>query len=450
MMQHLMKILEKIKSNSSYSSIFGLSVAVVLAKGITILFTPVISRLFGPEILGEYAILVSDFRIVEMIVVLGMNTLIIVTPDTNEAKSVFRLIQKSVLILCSILLLVFILLENEYTLFDIDVNYTVSLVLIYLLIITDCLMNACNAYANHQKDYKALMYMPIVCAAANVVCCLAFGILKFGTIGYTSATIISTLAGAVFILFFQNPFKGKLTDEYSPVRTLKKNIVYPKVQMPANLIAMLYAQLPVQIIGKMFSSVLLGSYSMCLKVFAILTQILSQPFNKIYLKEASDRQNANERIGEFSFSIMRNCAKVAIIPALLAVVFGKSILPIILGEKWQLAGLLISAVAIYCLVETISGSLANHYMIINRHGFQLFFSFLSLIVSIASLYAGIIMFDDFYWTILFFSLAQSLVLLVDLGVYFKMTGVKTRKYLSFVLTFFVLPAIFTIVLEVCR
>jgi len=448
------KIIEKIKNNflnnALVKSILGLSIGSIIAKAITLLFTPIISRLYGPEAIGEYSVLISNFRIIEMIAVLGLNTLIIITDDDIEAKGICRLIIKSVLLFSLIFFIIFILIKDIYQLFNININYYISLLLISLLLISDSLYNACNAYSNHFKEYRLIMFSSIICALTSVICYLIFGYFQLGTIGYTLATIISLLLSAIFIIFYKNPFIGKLEKDYSSLKLLRKNIIFPKIQMPANLIGMLDSQIPILIIAKLFSNSLLGIYTMCLKIVTIFIEIIASPINKIFTKEAADRINEHKDIGEFSFSILKKCASISIIPIFILIVAGKYLLPIILGDKWEMAATLISAIAIYALMSILANSLNYHYMIIGKQKLQLCFSIISLIVGIISLYVGFTIFNDFYWTIMFFSISESIVIIIDIGLFLKINNIEIKRYIYFIFFYFFLPTFLTIILEIIR
>jgi len=446
-----MKLFVKLKNllvKSDYEkNIAVLSVGAVFARGIAVLTTPILSRIYDPNVFGDFAVLSSGYKIIGTVSTLGMMTLIMVAQNDEEAKGVCRTLLKAALVISAVSGTLLVVLQTEFSFFSLSVPYSLGCVFILLLVISDTLLNVSYAYANRLKKYRIIVYAPVVNAAVTAATSLLFGYLNLKTAGYATAVILASVSEAIFILLFANPFLGVLESKYSFAHILRRNRVFPRVQLPANLIGTLSDQLPITLICGLFGNMLLGFYTMCQKVLLLPINLIAMPFNRVYLQEASEKVNRNEDIGPFSFQITKACARLVLIPILLLIVCGQALFPIAFGNAWLEAGQLISAVAVAGVADILDNCLSNRFVLINRHLYGFIFSGIRLAVSISALYISWRIWHDYYWTLLLFSVCKSVVTFADITLYFHKIGIKKRKTVSFNLFYFILPTVLAVLLK---
>ncbi len=438
--KHLVSVLQdKIRSNSFFKSVMTLSAGVLVSQVITFLTLPFISRIYGPDILGDYSFLVSNSAIIGVLVCLGLMSAIMIPKEDEEAKGLCRLTVAAVVLLSTLLLTIALLLSGTFQLFTVNLNYKVACLLLWLYIVFTNVSAVCYAYINRLKMYKVLFWNPVIGVCADVTVSILLGLLGCGLWGYLSGKLLSTLLVTLYMLRRANPFSGKTDDSCSMLNLLRKHRKFPLYQCPANIVDTLAQQLPVQLIKRLFGSAVLGSYSMCMSILGIPVRFLSSPVNRVYYQEATSRYNAGEPIGEFSYKILTANVKTAIIPIALLMIFGEPLFVFFLGSQWKQAGSFAAILGLYQLVVFCSTCLSGNFVIIGKQKLNLFFSVLGIVLNLLAFGIGFLVFGNAYHVLALFALAGTLYKLADIGLFLYYTGIRFSRFLLFVLFYIVCP-----------
>ena len=399
------------------------------------------SRIYDPEVLGDFSIITSDASIIGVFVCLGLMTAIMVPKEDDEAKGLCRLITGSIIGLTTLLLLTAVAVSGKWQLFSVNLDYRIACLILWLYVVLTNISSVCYAYVNRQKMYKVLFWNPTIGTVANATVSIVLGLLGCGLWGYACGNLLALVLNIVHMLRHVNPYKGKIGSEYGAGRLLKKHKDFPLYQLPANFVGTISQQLPVQLIKKFFGSAILGSYSMCLTILGIPSRFLSAPVNRVYYQEATSRYNRGEDIGEFSYKILETNIRIAIIPISILIVFGKPLFTFVLGEKWMQAGSFAAILGIYQLVLVCSTCLSGNYVIIGKQKLNLIFSIANILLNLFAFYFGYFYFGNIFSTLILFSIAGTIYKLTDIGLFLYYTGVRVSNFLKFVGFYILVPAI---------
>lgn len=431
----------RIKSNSFIKSILTLSAGVVVSQSISLLTTPIVSRIYDPEVLGDFSIITSNARIIGEFVCLGLMTAIMVPKENDEAKGLCRLLATSIIGLTTLLLLIAFAISGTWRMFSVNLDYRVACLILWLYIVLSNVSSVCYAYVNRQKMYKVLFWNPTIGTVANATVSIVLGLLGCGLWGYACGNLLALVLNIVHMLRRVNPFKGKIAREYRALPLLKKHKDFPLYQLPANFIGTFSQQMPVQLIKRFFGSAILGSYSMCLTILGIPSKFLSAPVNRVYYQEATSRYNRGEDIGEFSYKILETNIRIAIIPISILIVFGKPLFTLVLGEKWMQAGSFATVIGVYQLVQFCRECLSGNYVIIKKQKLNLVFSSIDILLNFAVFNIGLSAFGEIFPTLILYVIVGVLYKLIDLGLFLYYTGITMDRYLRFVGLYIFLPAL---------
>lgn len=437
----------RVRSNSFIKSILTLSAGVVVSQSISLLTTPIVSRIYDPEVLGDFSIITSNASIIGVFVCLGLMTAIMVPKENDEAKGLCRLLATSIIGLTTLLLLIAFAISGTWQMFSVNLDYRVACLILWLYIVLSNVSSVCYAYVNRQKMYKVLFWNPTIGTVANATVSIVLGLLGCGLWGYACGNLLALVLNIVHMLRCVNPFKGKIAREYRALPLLKKHKDFPLYQLPANFIGTFSQQMPVQLIKRFFGSAILGSYSMCLTILGIPSKFLSAPVNRVYYQEATSRYNRGEDIGEFSYKILETNIRIAIIPISILIVFGKPLFTFVLGEKWMQAGSFAAILGVYQLVLFCSSCLSGSFVIIGKQRVNLYLSIISIAINLFSLVAGYYFFADVYRVLILYSLMGTVSHLFSNGLFFVKAGVSVIKYLKFVAIYIVCPAAISLALR---
>lgn len=438
---------DRVRNSSFIKSIFTLSAGVVISQSVALLTTPIISRIYTPEVLGDFSLITSNATILGVFVCLGLLTAIMIPKEDDESKGLCRLITLSIIGISTILLIVALAVSGKWRIFSVDLDYRIACIILWIYVILTNIVNVVYAYVNRQKMYKVLFWNPTIGTVTNATVSIVLGLLGCGLWGYTCGNLLAMGFTIVHMLRYVNPFKGKLDSKYSAMRMLKKHKDFPLYQLPANFVGTISQQLPIQLINKYFGSAILGAYSMCLTILGIPSRFLSAPVNRVYYQEASHRYNSGEEIGEFSYKILETNIRIAIVPISILIVFGRPLFTFVLGEQWTQAGNFAAILGIYQLVLFCSSCLSGGFVIIGKQRINLFLSIINIVVNIFSFVIGNYMFKDIFKVLAIYSLMGTASNLFSNGLFFVKTGVNIAKYLRFVLFYIVFPTLASLALR---
>jgi len=430
---------ERFRKSDFLKSILTLSAGVVVSQAVALFTTPIISRIYGPDVLGDFSIISSNVTIFGVIVSLGLIPAIMVPRDNDEAKGICRLLAMAILVLSILLFLVLVSLPETKHLFSVSIGYGVACAALCVYLFFNSLSAICYSYVNRQKLYKVLFWNPSIGTVSNAIICIVLGLLGFGLWGYLVGTIVSSMILILHMLTNANPFTGRISDEYSSLRLLRKHKDFTFILLPSELIGTLARQVPVQMLSRFWGSVVLGSYSMCLIILDLPSKFLAGPVNRVFYKEAMDRHHRGENIGDFSFRLIKANIKLAIIPIFILVIFGEPIFSFILGSRWSMAGSFASLLGIYKIMSFCNSCLNGKYVIIDRKRIILYIHILVLISYGLVFYICHLMDCSPFQTIFFFSLTGTVMTLFDNFLFMIMTKVSIPDYIKFIAIYIFCP-----------
>lgn len=433
------RVKSRISNSSFIKSVMTLSAGVVVSQAISIFTMPIISRIYSPEIIGDFAIISSSTSIIGILVSLGLMPAIMVPVDNDEAKGICRLLAFSITGISSALCLFAILFSGLWRIFDVSLPYWIACLVLWGQVILTNISSVCYAYVNRQKMYKALFWNPTIGTVTNATISISLGLLNCGLAGYLSGILLSSLFVLIHMLKSANPFKGKISESLTPLKLLKKHKDFPLVMLPSEFLGTFAAQMPVQMISKFWGSFALGSYSMCMSVLAIPTKFLAAPVNRVFYREAYERLNKGSDIGEFTFRLLKANIKLAIIPISLLILLGPELFSFVLGQKWFEAGIFASILGVYQLTNFCNSCISGKFIIINKKKTILTLNIVYLILNFCIFYVCHFFELGIVYTILVFSLVGSLFSMVDTAIFMKQANIGVIKYLKFVLLYLIIP-----------
>lgn len=438
----------RIKSNSFIKSILTLSAGVVVSQSISLLTTPIVSRIYDPEVLGDFSIITSNASIIGVFVCLGLMTAIMVPKENDEAKGLCRLLATSIIGLTTLLLLIAFAISGTWQMFSVNLDYRVACLILWLYIVLSNVSSVCYAYVNRQKMYKVLFWNPTIGTVANATVSIVLGLLGCGLWGYACGNLLALVLNIVHMLRRVNPFKGKIAREYRALPLLKKHKDFPLVMLPSTFIGTFAQQTPVQMLSRFWGNTTLGSYSMCLTILGLPSKFLAGPVNRVFYREATERVNRGENIGDFTIKILETNIKIAIMPIVVLILFGTQIFSIVLGNKWEVAGSFASVLGIYQLMAFCNSCLSGKFVVINRKKTILLLNIAALIIYLSIFFVCHLLNISAFAAITVYAIVGALFELSDTFIFMYQTKADLRRYFRFVLFFLLIPTVSATILRI--
>lgn len=433
------QLIVRIKGSLFIKNVLTLSAGVVVSQVVALCTTPIISRIYDPEILGDYSIITSNASIIGVVVCLGLMTSIMIPQDDEIARRLCRLLILLIVGLSTIFLIVVIALSRIWRMFSVNLDYRLACLILYLNVVLTNISSVCYSYVNRKKMYKVLFFNPALGTVTNAIVSITLGLLHCDLWGYALANIFAVVVVIVNMLRNANPFFEKIEAGFQPfhlIRAYKEFIFY---LLPSDLLGTIARQIPVQMLSIFFGNAVLGSFSMCLSILGIPSRFLAGPVNRVFYREAIERYNHGENVGEFSYRILKANIKIALIPIIILIIFGEPLFTIVLGSKWSEAGAFASFLGIYQLVSFCNSCLSGKFVVVGKKRTVLALNVVAVILyggTFLVCYAiGLKAID----VIAIFSIVGAIFELTDTTLFMVQTKVKLSKYFNFVLLYLVIP-----------
>jgi O-antigen/teichoic acid export membrane protein len=281
---------KNILSSNYFKAITRLTFGSLVAQLITVLVSPISTRLYTPEQLGIYTLIITISAMFGP-VLSGKYDMAIVSAD-NE-REVNNLIVGSALF--SFVFIIFITIGYYFYLNTKPEILEEVGILAYLLVtilIVRSVVNILNHYNNRYKEYKLISSVYVIRTAFQNFGLVVFGILKLGTLGLLLSQLLGSLAGLKKqgMMLFNKHSQLKEVKLYEVKKTLIKYRKQPLYAMPAHFInSTSYSILNFFITG-LFGLSSFGYYSMSYRILGLPLSLVSMNVSKVFFQRASEEK----------------------------------------------------------------------------------------------------------------------------------------------------------------
>ncbi len=311
----------------------------VIATAISMLAMPVVSRLFHPDVYGVAALYISILTILTTVGTLSFPQAIVLPKNDKESSELFFLSLISLVIFALVLWLALTIVwftsGSPYPAMGYWL-WTLPVVMVFF-----GLQQATENWLTRGRKFKISAAGDIGQTATTVSVRILSG-LQFGSALWPLITgYLLGLAARLFL--YKKIYPSVITalkgvTIYSLISTVREFRQFPFYNMPAALTFSLNAQLPVLIIGFLFTSSDVGHYAMVQGLLVTTTMMVGESVRRVYLHRVSQHEfTASELRADYrKIIVIMSC--VAIIPAAILIIYGETLFSVLLGKEWADAG----------------------------------------------------------------------------------------------------------------
>lgn len=313
----------------------------LVAQLIPILTTLLITRIYAPDIFGEFAAWISIITLVSVALTLRFDMALAIINDGKDRNIIVGYIL--VIILAMTVLLSIFIIISTYTL-DLEKYLTNNHFLIMLIIPGSfflSLTQVWQTWASVEGYYKKLIYMRIFQALLTSILQILMGMLNPTTETLASSFIISLIFSYIFSnCIMPNIFSQlkmlKINHLLNFMHKYRKFFIYG---LPADFINNASNQLPLIIVSLRFGYEIAGYLALTTRVLSTPISLLGKAILDVFKRHAAQ-----------SFQKIGNCTKLytttfniltiaSIIMCICTILFAESIFSIAFGSEWQTSGI---------------------------------------------------------------------------------------------------------------
>lgn len=373
----LNKLIDFVKKDGMLKGFSVLFSGTIITQIISILLSPILTRLYSPELYGINSVYISVLTIAGVIATLRLQVPIAISNDLNERNALTQ-ISIFTSILFSVLLQLSILVNNRmnFITFDNDVNYWIGLLPFstMLLGIHEILFQ--NLLSS--KMYRAMSYVTIIRVVVQGLTQILFSFTGYFYIGLILGNIISYIMSLIYmIMLLRLPFKLFKFTQYKSV--LKKNIDYPKFAFPAELASMASFSIVPIVISFIYSPEVTGFYALANKLIGLPIGLFGNSMRQVFIREASIEYNTEFTIRKTFLKTTKLLSFIAIPSAIVLYISSPFLISLIFGSEWQEAGLYIQVMMLFFLARFIVGPLTSAVNVVGKQKVGLYIHVVLLI-----------------------------------------------------------------------
>lgn len=415
----------KLKINSLTKNVFKLSFGTIIGQIISLLSLPIFTRIYGAEIIGEWAIINSIATILNSFSDLGLINSIMVEDDENKALVIYKVVTTTTIAICFISIIIYVL--YQIVVVELSIGVLFKAIILFLWALTQQQIQICYTWLNRQKQYSVLMKNPIINNFLLLLSALLFYMFGLRKYGY----FISMIIGQLFTLLHM---KLKLPSGFITLKitdykyTLKKYKQFIYYQLPTTIILQIKVQLPTLLIGSFFGNEILGYYSVAMRVLNMPITFLANSVGRVYFQKASELKESIYEVGKFTLKSLNYAMKIGLIPLALIMAIADIFFVIVFGKNYSIAGNFTRIMAYYGFFMFLSMCTNGVAIVLNKQYYALFSGVGQIISIVLSFIIGKYI-NSPYIALFIMSISYVIIQIIYFCYIFKYTNIHIKRYL---------------------
>jgi lipopolysaccharide exporter len=418
------------------------------AQILSVLATPILTRIYGPESYGLSALFVSIVATVGVVACLRYE-LAIMLPKRDENAT--NLLAASLILagVVSLLTVPAIYYAGDFIIESLkSPGLGPYLWLVPIAVFANGAVLAFNYWISRTRHFGSLSIARVASSIATTGSQLAAGFAGYATGGsLIIANIIGSAASAAMLgaRVWRNDMrllKSSLSWR-GILDCMKRYVKFPLIDSWSALLNTLSWQLPVFLLSAFFSSTVVGYYGLSMMVLQFPANLIGGAISQVFFQRAAEAKFDGKLSKVVEDTVLR-LTILGLFPGLLLCVTGKEAFAIVFGTAWSEAGVYSQILALWITVTFIASPISTLLSIFEKQGASLVFNIILMIMRAGALVAGGLL-GDARTAIIFFAIIGVIVysmlffwLLSIAGVSFFAIWKGFRKYAAYSITLIVI------------
>ncbi len=336
-------IANRVLGNPLIKGTFIIGSGAAIAQIISIVSSPIITRIYSPVDYGTLSVFISLISILTVVASFKYDNAIPV-PENDEDAELLLILSLLICALMAILIFIILIFTGNYlaTLLHFE-----SIMPYYWLLcigfIGIAIYQILTYWVIRKKEYTTITQTKISQSIAGLVTKIILGLLSFGSLGLICGEIIGRIMGIGTLgrTILPRMWKSRNKIDLKKIRAVgihyKK---FPVFSMPAALISVVSTQAPVLFISMIFGLQTVGLFSLSYSMLLLPVSLISSSITQVFFGEMSDLyRKKSDRMLSFYRYTTKNLFIFGAPIILIGSIFSPLLFPIIFGEAWKESGI---------------------------------------------------------------------------------------------------------------
>jgi len=429
--------IKKITQNKFIRNVVIVASGTAMAQMLGVVFTPVITRLYGPEAFGLLGTFMSLGTIAASITALAYPFAIVLPRKDSDAKNIIKLsVYISIIITSLAVLLILFTGDRLFALLGAEA-ITAFALLIPLKMLLAAWLRIAQQWFIRKKQFKTTAKIEVIQTFFTNGTQTVIGLFKPIA---AVLIVLATLGNGLHVLLLytssrrtnkkkQKTEKNNTPPEGSLTEIAKKYYDFPLYRAPVILIDAISTSLPVLMLSAFFGPVSAGYYVLGVKLLKAPTKLIGRSVANVFYPKITEAAHKGKDVKKLLLRAILGLGAVGVIPYLLVVLFGPWIFKIIFGAEWITAGEYARWIAFMIFFYFISRPAVVATAPLNIQRGFLFLEIFGTALKVGGLYSGFVIFKSDLTAVALFSCAAAvyyILLMLWVVVSSNKTSLKER------------------------
>jgi O-antigen/teichoic acid export membrane protein len=372
---------------------FGRNVLVVLsgttaAQAISILVSPILTRLYSPSDFGVYALFLSLATFVTSIAA-GKYEMAIVVPEKDEdginLVAVACVVVSMVSAICLLLLMLF---RTEIARLLGSLDIADWLYLVPGMVWLSGVYNALNYWNNRKKRYQQLATNRMTRATLSAGVNVGLGAMHTGAGGLIGGLVVGqAYATGLFgrqVWKSDQGIRGAIS--LSAVqRQARRYSDFPKFLIPSGLVESGLNLFPLTFFSSYFGVAILGFFSLAVRIVSLPLALISQSIGDVFRQRAGEEYARTGNCRTLFLRVFKRLFLLSFVPFGIILVLGPTLFAWVFGEQWRVAGEYCQIMTVMFWLRFISSPLSSMFYIAEKQKWDLIIQTVTFIAMVGGL-----------------------------------------------------------------
>jgi O-antigen/teichoic acid export membrane protein len=412
------------------------------AQLITFAFSPLITRLYGPEAFGVLGVFLAALAVVMPLSNLTYGIAIVIPKSDREAKALIKL---SILIGLVVTILLGMALGIFHKPIANAIGFTAASSLLFLgpiVVFFSATAQPLQQWLVRRKQFRVISRIALIEATVSGSSKTAIGLIV------ATAPVLLMLNATVGIvntlLLWQSARRTLMGERQEPSDSLNEstNAIsfkavafkyrdFPLFRTPQVWLNTVSHSIPTLMLAAFVGPAAAGFYSMARRVLGLPSTLISKAVGTVFLPHITAASHRSEKLRPLIIKSTLALGLVGLLPFTIVVVFGPGLFLFIFGDKWGVAGEYARWLAIWLYFGFINVPSVQSIPLLDLQGYFLLYEILVVALRMGALTYGAIVFESDLAAVALFSVVGALVnIVLIVGVIISSSTVSSRRDLT--------------------
>lgn len=421
------RLVKKILSSKNKRNVIKITSGTMAGQLISLIALPILTRIYGVEIFGTWALITALAMIITSYSDFGMSNLIMIESKEKLVKT-YKVVS-TITMLISFISSLIITLVYTFIFETIQLTPYIFFVILFLSSFLSQQIQICYTWLNRIEEYSVLMKNPLINYSVYGASGIIFGLMGFIQYGFFIAHIL----GSIFTLYNMKKKlpAGIMIFNYKELLSyISENKRFASYQLPTNISNNLKSEAPTLLISILWGAQILGYYSIALRILQMPVILIAKAIGRVFFQVISEMSRQNKKIGNYVLNNVNKAMRISIIPMTLLVAFGDIITTTFLGEQWKIAGDFVRILALQYFFMFIQSSMQGLAITLDKQKYALIANTTQIFSLAISLILGSLYFDSIYIALFMSVFSIILIQIIYFSCLFKIMKVSLKKYIK--------------------